>query len=543
MKQALLDYEVRVRFTWNLHPVSHPHIKSLTVDQGFFGGATFNFHAELNCFVGGQGTGKSTVIELQRYCFDDISPIAEIAQDTMSKISKLVRDGGTVTVHYLDVDGEEKIVQREVQPWETQSEVMTLDGNSSALLTKPVFFSQGELVRIAGSPIAQLDLIDRYINVDSCNSAEKQACEALTVNASKLQQWIAREQELEESIGASDTGLKATIAKCQVLEKHLKESILKDFPKLEAEKRFLDEMSEGLTSIQEAVAESVNAIDVDEYLPPPLASDSLNFKTLESASRIAASLKVEMQKIGTAFKKVLDSKAKEIADLAKLWKPIFDKAKGQHQKVLETVGAESVRKAEASLRSLSQRVDTLRAQEKELTTLKTRIRQGQDQRKQLRDRLRAARRTRFGQRKAKVAEWQELFQNKVTIDIEVCGDLDKLDQERRAAKSGGSVVAIIESEKLSSYGKFCWAVSLRPDFQRDFALSARGAYLFRATPQVSFADLRFHGIGNPFVTIVSEVPGSRDDDKIVLVVTLYPRSSKPILHDLTVMLDTRVDCL
>ena len=122
-------------------------------------------------------------------------------------------------------------------------------------------------------------------------------------------------------------------------------------------------------------------------------------------------------------------------------------------------------------------------------------------------------------------------------------NLDKLDQERRTAKSRDYVVAVLESERLSSYGRFCWAVSLRPDFQNDFALSARGAYLRHATPQVSFTDLSFRGIGAPFKTLVSEVPGSKDDDRIVLVVTLYARSPKPILRDLSVMLETRVDCL
>jgi len=122
-------------------------------------------------------------------------------------------------------------------------------------------------------------------------------------------------------------------------------------------------------------------------------------------------------------------------------------------------------------------------------------------------------------------------------------NLDKLDQERRAAISTEYVVAIVESERLSSYGKFCWALSLRPDFENDFALSARGAYLVHATEQVSFTDLPFHGIGAPFKTIASEVPGSRDGDKIVLVVALYSRSSKPVLHDIMVMLEPRVDCL
>ena len=80
-------------------------------------------------------------------------------------------------------------------------------------------------------------------------------------------------------------------------------------------------------------------------------------------------------------------------------------------------------------------------------------------------------------------------------------NLDKLDQERRAVKQPNYVVAIFESETLSAYDHFCWTISLHPDFENDFALSARGAYLVHATPRLSFTDLPVHGAGNPFIDL------------------------------------------
>jgi hypothetical protein len=53
--------------------ITHPQILRLALSQGFFADSVFQFHANLNCFVGGKGVGKSTVIELMRYCFDDVS--------------------------------------------------------------------------------------------------------------------------------------------------------------------------------------------------------------------------------------------------------------------------------------------------------------------------------------------------------------------------------------------------------------------------------------------------------------------------------------
>jgi len=121
-------------------------------------------------------------------------------------------------------------------------------------------------------------------------------------------------------------------------------------------------------------------------------------------------------------------------------------------------------------------------------------------------------------------------------------NLDKLDQERRSAKTPDFVVTVLESEKLSSYGKFCWTISLRPDFETDFALSARSAYLLHGTPQVTFSDLTHYGSGDPYKAITAVIPGSQENDKIALVIVLYALSSKPVLRELNVMLETRVNC-
>src|SRR5262249_33936022 len=64
VEQALRDFTVRTRFAWSLVTDKHPYIVSLRADQGFLSSVPFDFNENLNCLIGGKGTGKSTAIEL-----------------------------------------------------------------------------------------------------------------------------------------------------------------------------------------------------------------------------------------------------------------------------------------------------------------------------------------------------------------------------------------------------------------------------------------------------------------------------------------------
>lgn len=51
----------------NKSPLAYYKIKSLEVKGGFLDGMKIEFDDNLNCLIGGRGTGKTTVIEFIRY--------------------------------------------------------------------------------------------------------------------------------------------------------------------------------------------------------------------------------------------------------------------------------------------------------------------------------------------------------------------------------------------------------------------------------------------------------------------------------------------
>ena len=241
IRQVFLDHKVKIRYQWEDIQPRCPRIKHLSVNQGFLDGEIFKFHPNLNCLVGGTGTGKSTVIEFLRYCFDDISNFEDIEKDTLGKINKLVGEGGKLTVVYEDEAGEEVIIERNAcdpeLPWEEPSVIKTSSGEEAIIIDGPIFFSQGEISRITSSPIAQLKLIDRYLQLENENNEEKRLIDSLRINGAKLIEANNKYYRLMSEVQNSETGKLTVRTKYEKLERGLKDPILSEFPKWESEER------------------------------------------------------------------------------------------------------------------------------------------------------------------------------------------------------------------------------------------------------------------------------------------------------------------
>ena len=92
-------------------------IKKLEVSGGFLDGLQIDFDDDLNCIIGGRGTGKTTVLELIRYTLDRMPNPNEsgIAKDSYKAVDKLVKSNlgdGSVKVTIETENGRTYIVQR-----------------------------------------------------------------------------------------------------------------------------------------------------------------------------------------------------------------------------------------------------------------------------------------------------------------------------------------------------------------------------------------------------------------------------------------------
>ena len=67
-------------------PSRFHRVRSLQVEGGFLDGCSFDFADDLNCIIGGRGTGKTTVLEILRWVLDQPS-----TQGRSKDVEKLIK--------------------------------------------------------------------------------------------------------------------------------------------------------------------------------------------------------------------------------------------------------------------------------------------------------------------------------------------------------------------------------------------------------------------------------------------------------------------
>jgi ABC-type lipoprotein export system ATPase subunit len=161
----------RISFPSTRKEVHYPYIRGINIDRGFLANQPLEFNKNFNCLLGGTGSGKSTVIEFLRFAFDQMSEDEAVREDTLGKLMDLAGIGATVSVSFIDRDGEEYLLSRTFDGYENQTRIRTRNSiNPLDINIKDRFpihaYSQGEALSIARNRKAQLDLIDKHITLE-----------------------------------------------------------------------------------------------------------------------------------------------------------------------------------------------------------------------------------------------------------------------------------------------------------------------------------------------------------------------------------------
>jgi chromosome segregation ATPase len=127
-------------------------IDSLRIEGGMLNGLDQHFDPHLNVLIGGRGTGKSSVIELMRFCLGGTF-YTETGQEQSTEHALGVLGDGRVTV--IVTDGRQRIeVSRTAQ--EDTSDL-------AAPVVNPFVFSQSEIETIGLQAQSRLRLIDGFL--------------------------------------------------------------------------------------------------------------------------------------------------------------------------------------------------------------------------------------------------------------------------------------------------------------------------------------------------------------------------------------------
>lgn len=199
--QAFLDPTSRLRLLSEAEPHSHAELAAVTWQGNFLDGSAICFNENLNCLIGGRGSGKSTIIESLRYVLD-LQPIGEAAQRTQeeilqqvlredTRISLLVRSHRPAPRYYL-------IERRYLQSplvYDENGEVLPI--HPTAILPEVEIFGQHEIAEIAQDRAKQHQLLQRFRDVERAEEYDDKKRDLLKALKLNRQEFLETQRESE----------------------------------------------------------------------------------------------------------------------------------------------------------------------------------------------------------------------------------------------------------------------------------------------------------------------------------------------------------
>jgi len=170
-------------------------IERVQVEEGFLDGLDVVLVPGLNALIGARGTGKTSLIELIRFCLDVRGYTAETGKRSRDHALSVL-GAGQVTVTLLD--GKERIIVTRT--------ANDTEPRASGSFIKPIIFSQTEIESVGLQPGARLQLLDSFTG-DRRGSDAAEA-EAVSVVRSLTAEVEALRREIDE-FGLQIAGLTA----------------------------------------------------------------------------------------------------------------------------------------------------------------------------------------------------------------------------------------------------------------------------------------------------------------------------------------------
>lgn len=246
VKFALTDHVFRV--APEIPSIGHSHINAIRFEGGLLDGKRVTFSPHLNCLIGIQGSGKSSILESVRYALD--IQFGEKAQDKEYKdklLPHVLKSGGKVIVEATDRHGERFEVRR---IWNHSPDVY-VDGVlrpgvsiKETIIAKPLYFGQKDL-SAAGKGFGH-DLVEKLMG-DSLKAVRQKIQERASDLKTAIESFNSVRSDAEDKQALEDE-LKDVEFNLEHFDKHG----IKD--KLEKQLAFsedltycqgIDEMAEG----------------------------------------------------------------------------------------------------------------------------------------------------------------------------------------------------------------------------------------------------------------------------------------------------------
>ena len=188
------------------------HIERVQIEEGFLDGLDVTFTPGLNVIIGERGTGKTSLIELVRFCLG-VEEYAAESKKRSRDHALSVLGSGQVTVTLSD--GERQVLVTRTGGDDSP--------RASELFVRPIIFSQTEIETVGLQAPGRLRLLDSFIgeqgDANTQEAAAASEARSLTAEADTLRREIEKLADQVEEIPALDNQISALSPKEQELAK------------------------------------------------------------------------------------------------------------------------------------------------------------------------------------------------------------------------------------------------------------------------------------------------------------------------------------
>ena len=163
--------------------MSTMHIERVQIEEGFLDGLDVSFVRGLNVIIGERGTGKTSLIELVRFCLGVQNYTSDSAKRSLDHALSILGSGQvTVTL----ADGEHKVLVTRTASDDSP--------RTSGPYVRPIIFSQTEIETVGLQAQGRLRLLDSFDgdqkSVDDIESEAASEVRSLTAEAEALRREI-----------------------------------------------------------------------------------------------------------------------------------------------------------------------------------------------------------------------------------------------------------------------------------------------------------------------------------------------------------------
>ncbi len=345
LRQSLIDRDMRIRQSFEFTATSNPRIQRLRITSGFLDGLDVEFHEGLNSFLGAKGSGKSLVIEFLRFALNQQPAEAALLADHELKLEKCLKLYGSVEVTIVDESGKSYLVKRTYNPAEGNpiQIIDPIDGTAKDFHIEEVFpllfLSQNEIIKIAEDRTggSQREFIDRFFDF----RRYQQEIERLTKQLIEIDEKFAASLGAHLNVNSLTRNIATTDEEIKKLDRQITNAAFERFSRLErvgqaigSQHEFIGSLLLNIKTLQDEVSllapPSSGNNDIDD---DPAVKRSIG-KSQEALDKVISDL--------AALSKLLTTKQANIAAETSGWRPGYDEAKAEHDRIVKEAGGTQI---------------------------------------------------------------------------------------------------------------------------------------------------------------------------------------------------------